>query len=844
MSAAEPDPTKGLAAPEQPARAVGGTSPSSTDPHDHTTDHNRTTPHQHSADTAETDPVAGHEILCVLGRGGMGVVYKARHEKLNRIVALKMIRADEQAEPREVIRFLAEAEAIAAVRHPNVVQVFDYGECAGRPFMTLEFCSGGSLHQRLRQHGPMTPTAAAELVGKIASGVAAAHDRGIVHRDLKPANVLLDDTGEPKVTDFGLAKRAVGAELTQTGVILGTPHYMAPEQAGGRTKFVGPQADVWSLGVILYESLTGQRPFDSGSVNGILLRVLLDEPTPLRKLVPGLPRDLELICGKCLAKNPADRYPTAHELAADLSAFLGGRPITARPVPWWERTWKWAKRNKVVAGSLAATVLALVGGTAFSVTFAMKEAAERKNKEAALVKVTEEQHNTVAALDAMTNDVVEHLLARQTAIGETEKEFLRKVLGLWDRAMSGPAETAEDRARRAGAYYRVGQLRQRLGDLPGAEAAFQTAAAMYTALNTEQPDEPAHALELSRVRLSWGLLLATTGKPAEAEAQYRAAIELLADSSDTARRHVLAVVRSNLGNLLLNIDRPADAEAELIAARDLRVQLIQQLPHDREMRAGLATVRSNLGHLYNTTKRPQLAVTELAATRDELAKLADEFKGVPDYRRNLGVTLSNLGITLYSLGRKDEATAAFRDSVTARAALAAAFPAVPEYRSDLAAAHSNMGVVFGRTGATDAAIGELTAARDQYAQLVAAFPNVVEYRRGLIRGDQNLGVMLQRAKRAKEAEAVFRRARDQLVEFLTDFPPTADDVERLATLTNDLIDLAIRRGDRAAAVAAVDVFATDPRLTAARAQPQFTRLLIQAKAQVPAPPQAPPPRER
>ena len=207
--------------------------------------------------------VPGYDLLATLGEGGMGEVWKARQIKLNRVVALKMVLGGHRAGAKELIRFLAEAEAVAAVKHPHVVQVYEYGDADGRPFLAMEYLPGGSLTDRLKQAGRHSPLDAAKLVGTLAAAVQAAHDLGIVHRDLKPGNVLYDETGQPKVTDFGIAKRASGSDLTATQAVMGTPAYMAPEQARGETRFVGPQADVYSLGVILYECLTGTRPFDS-----------------------------------------------------------------------------------------------------------------------------------------------------------------------------------------------------------------------------------------------------------------------------------------------------------------------------------------------------------------------------------------------------------------------------------------------------------------------------------------------------------------------------------------------------------------------------------------------------
>ena len=256
--------------------------------------------------SAEAGPphFPGYEVRELLGRGGMGIVYRAWHRRLNRHVALKMLLAGAYARPEERERFLREAEAVAGLRHPNIVQVYDVGDLDGRPYFTMEFVEGGSLAQRLAGT-PMPAGEAAALVATLAEAVQAAHDGGIVHRDLKPANVLLTADGTPKVTDFGLARRLDGgAGLTQSGAPLGTPSYMAPEQAQGKSDTVGPAADVYALGAILYEMLTGRPPFRAETAAETLRQVIDDEPVPPSRLNARVPRDLETICLKCLRKEP------------------------------------------------------------------------------------------------------------------------------------------------------------------------------------------------------------------------------------------------------------------------------------------------------------------------------------------------------------------------------------------------------------------------------------------------------------------------------------------------------------------------------------------------------------
>jgi hypothetical protein len=286
---------------------------------------------------ADLPRVPGYTVVRELGCGGMGVVYEAVQSGLRRPVALKMLLPDRRSGGHAAVRFLAEAEAVAAVRHPHVVQVFEFGEHAGRPFLAMELCPR-SLRDVLKA-GPLSYREAARLVSKVAQGVQAAHAQQIVHRDLKPANVLLDPDGEPKVTDFGLAKRGAGSDLTRTHAVLGTPEYMAPEQAEGRAKFVGPAADVWALGVILYECLTGARPFAADDPVAVARRVTDAAPARPRALDRAVPRDLETVTLKCLEKDPAARYPTAAALAADLDNYLEGRPVTARPRSAADRAW-------------------------------------------------------------------------------------------------------------------------------------------------------------------------------------------------------------------------------------------------------------------------------------------------------------------------------------------------------------------------------------------------------------------------------------------------------------------------------------------------------------------------
>jgi len=335
--------------------------------------------------------LAGFEVLRELGHGGMGVVYEARQQGLKRIVALKMMLPGGKFSGERRARFRAEAEAIARLKHPNIVEIYALGEHEGQPYFVLEYCPGGSLTRKL-DGTPATIAEAARTVELLGRAMAVAHERHIVHRDLKPANVLLTAEGTPKVTDFGLAKLLDDDSIqTQSGAVLGTPCYMAPEQAANSNK-IGPPADVYSLGAILYELLTGRPPFKGATGMETLLQVMSDEPVSPSALCPRLARDLETICLKCLQKDPGKRYATAGELADDLQRFNEGRPVLARPVGTMVRLWRWCRRNSAVAALLALAFLLLTSGTAIASFFAIKaffaerraiQQADRADREAA-----------------------------------------------------------------------------------------------------------------------------------------------------------------------------------------------------------------------------------------------------------------------------------------------------------------------------------------------------------------------------------------------------------------------------------------------------------------------------
>jgi WD40 repeat protein/serine/threonine protein kinase len=426
--------------------------------------------------------VPGYEIVCEVGRGGMGVVYKARQVSLNRPVALKMILSGPHAGAAERDRLKREAEAVAALQHPHIVQIFEVGEANGHPYLALEFVDGGSLADHLAgQPWPARP--AAELVELLARAVHYAHARGVVHRDLKPGNVLLgyDERGTtndesrttpgtgsgssfivhrstllPKITDFGLAKRLDGPDgVTKTGAVMGTPSYIAPEQASGKVREVGPPADVYALGAILYELLTGRPPFRGETSLDTVLQVMHDDPVPPKRLRSSVPSDLETVCLKCLNKNPARRYDSALALADDLRRFLGGEPILARPLSAWGRVAKWSTRHPALTVFGGAAVVATVGlVVVLSLAYArVAEAKAQKEAEAGAARLARADAEKFAA---ETLDAKNHAVGQQKLAEGLAADNLRAKLKADEQARAIRAEA--ERTKRAAYALQLNQI--------------------------------------------------------------------------------------------------------------------------------------------------------------------------------------------------------------------------------------------------------------------------------------------------------------------------------------------------------------------------------------------------
>jgi peroxiredoxin/tetratricopeptide (TPR) repeat protein len=613
----------------------------------------------------------------------MGVVFKARQVSLNRIVALKMILAGRLASPEQVRRFRLEAEEAGRLDHPHIVPIYQVGEHQGQHYFSMKLVDGGSLQGQV---GRLTraPFAAARLVAAVARAVHYAHQHGILHRDLKPGNILVDSRGQPHVTDFGLAKHLEGGGATQSGVILGTPGYMAPEQAAAR-KNLTTAADVYGLGAVLYECLTGRPPFEGATTLDTLLQAMEQDPPRVRALNPKVPADLETVCLKCLEKDPARRYPSAQALADDLDRFLADEPVLARPTGRLGRAARWVRRRPAAAALLAVTALAVLvvsaGGWWYNVRLqrALAEAQERR-EEADRERATAEQRrrdadhqrqvadgqreratagfrNRLETVDDLLINV-DGRLANMADMGSVRMEFLREFL-LFSQNLEKEQPGDPSARRQLGRLYaRIGDVCRESGRYREGDQWFQQAVGVQQALAKDIPQDPRYRDDLSLTHAQHAELLRAAGRVPQARAACEAAVklqdELAAGPPERPQHRALAARRRyDLARLCEAARLPGPARQAYEQALAAQRRLAQDSrddpqPHSALGRtaAGLALLRSEAG----PAESRRLFDEALAAQR-RARRLAPD---VQRYGRELRETYDDLADSLEGWGRHDE----------------------------------------------------------------------------------------------------------------------------------------------------------------------------------------------
>jgi thiol-disulfide isomerase/thioredoxin len=610
--------------------------------------------------------IGDYELLREIARGGMGVVYKARQKSLGRVVALKMILGGQLASPEQVRRFHVEAEQAGQLDHPNIVPIYQVGEHQGQHFFSMKLIEGGSLGTQMGRFRK-APREAATLVATVARAVHYAHQRGVLHRDLKPGNILIDEDGAPHVTDFGLAKHLGEKGATQSGAILGTPGYMAPEQAAGQSDLT-VAADVHGLGAVLYHLLSGQPPFEAESTFKVILRVMERDAPPLRPKCRNVPPDLETICLTCLQKDPARRYPSAAALADDLDRFLNGEPIQARPTTRFERLAKWARRRPAAAALLAvsatAVLVLLVGGwwSNARLQAALKTSeTNRKRAELSADAARNAREQVQASFtkgletvdDLLTN--LDGRLAQKGGMESVRVEFLTEFLNFSRRlALEQPDDPAAKR-QLGRVWARIGEVSWQNGQLDGGDKALREAIAVQKALAEQWKDQPQYRHDLATTHLQHARLLLRKQRQADARASLRQASEiadrLAADApTQAAYRQFAVLIRFEQGNLAEETRQPEEAKKAYAGALARQEKLIADFPRIAPAHHLLGQIADSLASSLDgeaPAESLRLRRRALDAQR-EAWRLA---RHVGAFADELRVAYNELGVALRKQGR-------------------------------------------------------------------------------------------------------------------------------------------------------------------------------------------------
>ncbi len=688
-------------------------------------------------------------IQAWIASGGMGSVYRAvRIDDYTQIVAIKILRGV-LASDELLRRFHTERQVLANLSHPHIARLLDGGTTAdGLPYLVMEYIDGVPI-DRYSDLKQLPLGERVELLLPIGDAVAYAHAQGVIHRDLKPGNILVTAEGAAKLTDFGLAKyRDAGYDQTQAGQILGTPSYMAPEQASADGRPVTSAADVYALGAILYELLTGRPPFKGVTLRDTLEQVCSEEPVPPRRLQPTVPRDLDTICLKCLEKDPLQRYQSIAALTQDLRRFLAGEPIQARPVGQAERLYRWCRRNPTVASLGLSLLLVLILGFA-SVTALWQLAVHRaialeeKEQEASRQRERAEDKALLArrAVDEMYTWVSQRLLASQPGMQQAQREFLEKALALYQQFSAETSSDPEVRFKTAQAHHFVGVIQQRLGRPIEAERAFRAQIALLRQLAEQYPHERKYRFDLFFSHQILAAPLGHQGRRQEAHevgSTALALIEQLAEDFPDAPNYRDAVASESLNQGSRCLVKGDNQEAERFYMRAVSVaeQLVRDYPEKQtepHYRHNLALAFQRLGQLYIHTGDIGKAIEYYRKAIVETRRLRADYPTVPTYSLELSGSQRSLGDLLAEQGELDEAEAMLQEAFDRQQDLARQFPNVYVHQGELVFLQASLGCLYWKRGQRDAAGRSFRAHVETMERLIQEFPSLPDLKLTLAR---------------------------------------------------------------------------------------------------------------
>jgi tetratricopeptide (TPR) repeat protein len=730
-----------------------------------------------------------YRLDALLGRGSFGSVWRAWDTELGRAVALKLPHAGRFADTPEEERFLREARSTARLHHPGIVAVHDVGRDGDTVYMVSELVLGVSLEAWLKDGRP-TCTQVAELIASVAEALHYAHQQGVVHRDVKPSNILLA-VGEqppapgqpvpalcPRVMDFGLAKREAGeALLTREGQLLGTPAYMSPEQIRD-PRAVDGRSDVYSLGVVLYELLTGTLPFD-GVTRMVLHQVLTEEPRPLRRLNDRVPRDLETITLTCLAKDPARRYPTAQALADDLRRFRAGEPIQARPVPWWERALKWARRRPAWAALIGVSVLAvisLLGGSLWynaRLQAALREAdRQRELAERERDRAAEGFRQAREAVDEYFTRVSESRLLNRDGLQPLRKELLEAALRYYREFLRQHGDDPSVRAELAATYVRVGWITSVIGSRDEALAAYHRGRELFSELAEADPGHTGWQEQLGRIYKLVSILERERGQLVEALRWAERALALqkrLADADPASRRwafdracsyHARGTIQREIGQL----------DAALRDFEEARVCFERSSPSEFACRSALGFTWLCLGDVYEQNQQLTRALRAYQQGHELFERLARESSSDIEIQQALATACAKLGGILEARCQRAEALRWHEQARDLQERLLQANPSVAEWRAALARTWFTLGRLHSIAGRATEARRCYERAGELVTELLRGNPSGPRFQELLAARERTVGQMLQQAGRPDEALRYLERTRAELEKLQEDNP--------------------------------------------------------------------------